>query len=104
VPEPTIPLFTSSLTSTLRFSLPPRTSLVGGCGVGLAHCARRDNATNWNAGLLKQIGNHCLSAFLAQHLIAGSSTHRGGKASHPDHVALWVDRRTDSYAEDAWLT
>ena len=32
---------------------PPRSSLVGGRGVALTHCARRDYAANWNAALLK---------------------------------------------------
>src|SRR5271156_747675 len=43
----------------------PGRSLVGGGGVALTHCARSDNATNWNATVLKQICNHRLSAFLA---------------------------------------
>src|ERR1700688_1239136 len=68
----------------------PGRSLVGGCGVGLTHCARGGNATNRNATILKQIGDHCLGAFLAQHLIAGSGPYRVGKARHLDHVALLV--------------
>ena len=40
--------------------------------------------------LLKQIGNHCLSTFLAEHLIARRGAHRVGKAGHLDRVALWV--------------
>ena len=72
---------------------PPGDSLVRGCGVGLTHCARRDQATNWNATFLKQIGDDGLSAFLAQHLIAGSGAHRVGKSSYLDDVALFVDVR-----------
>src|SRR5271167_3377638 len=54
----------------------PGSTLVGGGGVALTHCARRGNAANWNTTVLKQIGDHCLSALLAQHLIAGSGAHR----------------------------
>ena len=60
-----MPLFTRSLTSALRFSLRPEEVSLEAAGLLLPICARSDNATNWNATVLKQICNHRWSAFLA---------------------------------------
>jgi hypothetical protein len=54
----------------------PGSSLVGGDGLLSPNAPGANNAANWNAAVVNQIGGHCLSAFLAQHLVAGSGAHR----------------------------